>query len=393
MNRTDNKYLVNWIDGMKISKTHFIESENALINLIQQTGSQGLSSYNFGLLPISGGQSEAFHIEVSSEKVELHRCLAVTRGGALINIDSENTPALKRPFSDLFKPYELTAVKELYVVVKINSFERVAYGKPDENMKPLRNPYTIPQYELELVSPERLSSADSVWYAMPLAKITRDARGQVRDPDYIPPCNQVLSSRVLTERSKQYVGYLAEINRLAQEVHNRAVARRQKEPNNTLAWDIQTFAAKTGEFIANNYDNFRTLVLEMPPVFMTMTFARWARSTVAAVTFLNDSDYFLGYCNVYVKNFEEPRIFKTELDKMSNYEYNHFDVAKSIEMIENFYIRLHNLLEQLNHLEYKMVPKGDLVTRTWSEEPINPRIPPTGQDKFKIRNKGDASWF
>ena len=42
--------LTNWVDGMKIRKEHFVNSENALVDAVRDTAALSLNNFNFGLL-------------------------------------------------------------------------------------------------------------------------------------------------------------------------------------------------------------------------------------------------------------------------------------------------------------------------------------------------------
>ena len=46
---------VNWIDGMKISKDHFIAQDSAMTNLIHISTALNLSPVRYGILPASDG--------------------------------------------------------------------------------------------------------------------------------------------------------------------------------------------------------------------------------------------------------------------------------------------------------------------------------------------------
>ena len=43
--------LVNWVDGMKISKEHLVQLENYFIDAIRDMKSANLTNYNYGILP------------------------------------------------------------------------------------------------------------------------------------------------------------------------------------------------------------------------------------------------------------------------------------------------------------------------------------------------------
>src|SRR6478609_135470 len=90
-------FSVNWIDGMKISKDHFIDSNNHMTDLFRDGQSTYINSYNYGLTTPDFNSTNSFELIVddSSENifsVKLNKCRAITCGGFKINIDQNKHP-------------------------------------------------------------------------------------------------------------------------------------------------------------------------------------------------------------------------------------------------------------------------------------------------------------
>src|SRR6187455_2837546 len=91
------KYLpVNWVDGMKISDSHFKQLELAFADAVRDAYAAGLTKYNFGLLPPAPDQRSSFdlHVNIDSArliKATLTECRAVTPGGARIELVRNNS--------------------------------------------------------------------------------------------------------------------------------------------------------------------------------------------------------------------------------------------------------------------------------------------------------------
>src|SRR3989337_1744281 len=125
---------VNWTDGMKINKTHFIASENAFnYQLAQNTGSL-LNEYNYGLLAdktINGGGLKLFLSIDNQQQVQLRiqKCKAITIGGYYIRFEEDTalhgnnllSPRLNLsvPFSDL-----KGKASSYYIVISVNPYNR-----------------------------------------------------------------------------------------------------------------------------------------------------------------------------------------------------------------------------------------------------------------------------
>ena len=105
------KQAVNWTDGMKLNKDHFIEHENWVLDGIRNTASLRLTEFNYGLL---------YHNDISSLEVLLNvdqnnqlnikvtDCLAITKGGRYIEIDIHNVQSLHYPLEKLSADFDIS---------------------------------------------------------------------------------------------------------------------------------------------------------------------------------------------------------------------------------------------------------------------------------------------
>src|SRR5687767_4728049 len=111
-----NQYLpVNWVDGMKMSKDHFIAERNALLQILSGSTGAFINAVNYGLLPAVAAEHNPFNIHVSLDNqemitIKLISCRAVTPGGHQIFTDEKNqysadnlsaSPVLQAPLSEL----------------------------------------------------------------------------------------------------------------------------------------------------------------------------------------------------------------------------------------------------------------------------------------------------
>ena len=93
MNTLQEKYLVNWSDGMKLNKEIFIAQDNALLSVNYQLSATNLSGIKYGIL----ASSESFKIETAVDNqnvvsISLLRCKAITLGGVIINVNGFENP-------------------------------------------------------------------------------------------------------------------------------------------------------------------------------------------------------------------------------------------------------------------------------------------------------------
>src|SRR5438105_8074439 len=93
----EQKYLtVNWTDGMKINKSHFIGQDNAVMYQLAQNTSSLLNEYNYGLLPSPGNHGPGIKLFLSVDnqqqvQVRIQQCRAITRGGYYIQFEEDTS--------------------------------------------------------------------------------------------------------------------------------------------------------------------------------------------------------------------------------------------------------------------------------------------------------------
>ncbi|MEO6914880.1 MAG: hypothetical protein ABI151_03830, partial [Chitinophagaceae bacterium] len=58
-------YFINWVDGMKINKTHFIDQGNGMKDALHDVASLHLTPHRYGVLPPSVAGENTFSVKVS----------------------------------------------------------------------------------------------------------------------------------------------------------------------------------------------------------------------------------------------------------------------------------------------------------------------------------------
>jgi hypothetical protein len=175
-----NIYLpVNWTDGMKINKTHFIAERNAMQQQIAFSAGSYITDINYGLLPPIAREQADFDISVSLDnqqyvQVRLINCRAITPGGVFIDINNglygENDLSVKIP--DLFVPFTELKNKSAthYVVLTADIYHRLPVGDADPAEIPPRLPYSAPTFTLSLLSQEELNGKRPGLYQLTLSR-------------------------------------------------------------------------------------------------------------------------------------------------------------------------------------------------------------------------------
>ncbi|HEY0271775.1 MAG TPA: hypothetical protein VGC22_01265, partial [Chitinophaga sp.] len=158
---------VNWIDGMKISRQQFIDTEDHFADALRDATSLFLHSYDFGLLPPFRGQRQSCDFEItervtSQVEVRLRQCNAITPGGLRIHLlPQEYSDQLVRhyTFSDAEGADE-GAITSYSIVLRVNPYERVPTGIPNPAETPPRHPHALHAYELSVLPGGQVEAGD-----------------------------------------------------------------------------------------------------------------------------------------------------------------------------------------------------------------------------------------
>ncbi len=163
MAKNHKYYFVNWIDGMKINKNHFIAMENAMIYQQQTVNRFLINPYNFGILPAQMVNllliCPAKLIRRNLISIKVNRCKAITSGGLIIDLDTVS-PELSE-FEISLKDFDLNSAEsssgQFYIVLKINPYNRIPLGNADPAENPPRHPFAMPDYGVFIVPAEQMS--------------------------------------------------------------------------------------------------------------------------------------------------------------------------------------------------------------------------------------------
>src|SRR5215217_17936 len=214
-------YFVNWIDGMKINKTHFVEQNRAIKDVLHDVASLHLTPHRYGVLPPSVAGENTFGVKVSLDnqntlRVVVEACQAVTPGGVRISIpafsspvstDLDSKPATILPFS------AASGELDWWIVLIVHPFDTEAAGTPDLSENPPRFPYLLPTYTIEVVSSNQYKQFNYYPYALTIGKIFVYSNEVTLVDFYIPPCYSVSAHPDLISLLGEFDMFLASLER------------------------------------------------------------------------------------------------------------------------------------------------------------------------------------
>jgi len=349
MKYSNNFKQINWVDGMKINKDHFIGLENYFISRFRGWRGSMTDDFNYGLLPAEGGfeQTINFIPEIDNQKlrIKLINCQAVTPSGYWIDISGDSSGI------GVEMDLELTAIEEgvYYLVLSVDPFSRVSAGQVTSTEDPLRFPYVMPEYTLRIANVETGIKGKLDTDSIIIGKfIYRENRTEVVT-DYVPPCASIQSHPVLI---KFYEYLKQELQALEQNIIALIAEINIRESANILTETIHDLAGVLLLFLSSKATEYRWYLKNKPPVLMVdwaVTLAKIIKNELETRT-AEEKEKLLNY---FHDHFDiNPSKFKQLLDNTIDIEYDHDDINLALEKSEEFLKVISTLFNELKKMEF-----------------------------------------
>jgi len=353
---TENKkfHRVNWISGMKISKEHFISSENALFQYAQNLNTSAISNINSGLLAV-GEEEDAVRVLFSMDgqetvNVELIQCKAITRGGDLIDVTPE-TSGLINNTDNLLKASAAINFEEdaYYIVLQVNPYERIPFGEANPEEEPPRHPFIIPKYKVSIVSASEINNNEFGLHHLTIGKIVISENFATLAEDFIPPCASIQSHQDLTYTFAEIGTFFNAIEKFSMNVIQKIY---QKKQTNELAKMVHTICQGTLSYLGTMIPEYRLKDKYEPPIEMITKLVTLARVVK------NNLDVYVGTGKEELINYLSDwsditqGAFEKILEDIIELEYQHTDINKALSEISRFTKLMITLFKKLNELDY-----------------------------------------
>jgi hypothetical protein len=353
---------VNWMDGMKINKDHFIAMENNFSDRIKDVIGCSINKYNYGILPPLYGKDSSLKIVLNidnqnSLRVKLFECRAITPGGSRIEIyeNSADIQGFTVPFPETAYEFDTSKENTLYIVLSVNPFSRIPVGNADPSEEPPRYPYTIPELKIHLIPEEQLSKQEMGMNFLFIGKIriTEDQTEIIKD--YIPPSTSIRSYPQLIVLHAEFDKFFSQ---LELDVLNILKKIHEKELSNVLAKVVSHLSEYLIFYLSTNILYFRWMIIDQPPLAMfefIASFARVIKNTIDANSGKEKEEllnYFSDWCNLKQGEFENILI------NTVNFHYDHTHIQETAVLMTQFSEVINSLFNKLSKLEYIGKKKG-----------------------------------
>ena len=356
--RDKQKYFpVNWIDGMKINKNHFIEQDNAAMDALQGMVSLGLSPLRFGVLPASAAGEETFNVKIafdnqSSIRVSVLACQAVTSGGVHISLPAFSTVGQTDTGNILTTSFPFSASNSesnWWIFLFAHPYEKQAAGSPDLAENPPRFPNALPTYTLQLVSESNYKQQAYHPYGIAVGKVSIVSNDVRIEADYIPPCFSINAHPDLLSLHGELDSYLANVELNCSEIVQKIFKKNQQ---NEISELVMFLCDRVMQYLGQAITSMRWNMVYNAPAAMFETISSLARVMKNSIDMRTGSgkeemmNYMSEWCELKQGELE------TMLSSLANTNFNQNDINKNIQKIVLFVKVTSRLFETLSKLEF-----------------------------------------
>lgn len=355
---------VNWHGRMKISPSHFQQTENYFIDQLSDCREISQPKYGYGLLPVKDkNQDVGIQIRESISnhvEVRLYSCNAITASGERINFNVSNN---EEPLSKVYSPHQDKSGRDAMVtnwdvILTVDPYERVLCGELNPSEEPPRHPDCDSSYKLDVVPSSEVNISAFGSHFLTIGKIRKDGERYMVDANYIPPCVNMAGHPDLTDYCHGFDASLYSIRKSAKDI----ISKVSNRPSGSeLAANIRVMSESILKYIASIHFNLKNIGVNTPPVSMSGYI-----STLASHCFVNmvclpsvQKDELLKY--FYEWSDVTPGSFEELLAETMDMEYDHNNIRSVMVRLEVFVNTLCELLERLSRLEYIGQHKESLV--------------------------------
>lgn len=349
---------VNWIDGMKINKSHFIAQENAMMYRLAQHTSCLLNELNYGILPAGvGGADLRLFVSTDNQRkvqVRVQQCRAITAGGYYIEFGEDTVvqgATLANPVAN--EPVNIRDLKnkgeQFYVILTVNPYKRQPHGLINTAEVPPRLPFTVPTLSVDLLPVEEVRRNVLGAFQLPVGKISVGEQGVILEEDYIPPCTSIASHPELRDIHAGLEEFYGKMEIYSLQVIQKIM---QKKQQNDMSAIVQKLCENILAFTASQLAELGSAGMIQAPVSMIVKVAslsRLIKNTIDSYVGAGKEElisYFTEWCNVSQGELEGIII------ELSTHRYDHMDINNSLGRVTEFTRIISGLFQRLAKLEY-----------------------------------------
>jgi len=354
---------VNWVDGMKISKSHLLSLQHSFDDQIRDSISTSHTSLNYGLLPYGKSPND---LQVNIDQagnihILLKTCIGITPNGCRIQILEDTPLSMHIPSSELLNGHNIAFSDEamFYITVTVNPYNRIPFGDPIENELPPRNPFTNPEYKLDLLLSTQVNLNQFESSSLLIGKLSYK-KGEFRHHlDFIPACTTLQCHPNMMEFYHAAGDTLMQIERSCFLILQKI---RSKDQKTSLTTSIYMLSEKLGFDVSTGLLQYRAIIPSQPPVYLFVFLLRVPNiiSTILTLLIPKEREELLTYLGEWT-NLSAGNLETRTNDFLVNYPYNHNDPLPGLSPIYDYLKMISELFSILSQLEFIGKRKGQSV--------------------------------
>jgi hypothetical protein len=342
---------VNWIDGMKINKNHFVTLQDNIEDMVRDARNIGVNNLNYGLLTTKLARPFQYAISIDAHNelsVTIKFLKAVTPGGGRIEItDYTGEFSEKIELSD-FDFREST----YYLLLNIDPYLRIPSGEQNMEEVPPRFPNALPRYFLTSVLETEVNQNNIGGMQFPLAKFRSVSGSFEIITDFIPPALTINSHPQLVNLFEVYEAFFKQSEINAVQISQKIRFRNNTEDENLIANMIFEACGRIMMFTGQHINQNKWTSFSMKPMEVldnVVSLARIIKNTFDS--FSGDGkemlfNYFSEWTDSTSGEYE--RLFSDTI----NIKFRAYDIAPVVAQVITFISKTEYLFNILNQLDY-----------------------------------------
>ncbi|KLT67184.1 hypothetical protein [Pedobacter sp. BMA] len=350
---------INWINGMKLSSSHFTSSDLYLQDFVRDAASLHLNNSNYGFLPPFAGYNSSHEIEITEKatnhiEIRVKYCNAVTPEGC--HIDILQSDAMDNLVHNHY--FGQSEPRNYVILLVVNPFNRVPAGIPDPEESPLRYPELAKAYSIVVLPESEIASQVPDNYFLTIGQVYHENGRLTINRSYIAPSATITSHPALIRYYETFSVLLNDLQLASFKIIDKTGGRDNITP---LGKNIRLISEKVVDYIAAIFYDYRNVAHRESPSMLVGYFSSLAHIFFTAIKLIDPREreellkYFYEWKDVTPGNFEEL------LAKTIELVYDHKQINQSMVTVNEFLSVLVALWNKLSGLEYIGQRKENIV--------------------------------
>lgn len=343
-------FKINWIDGMKISKEHFLSLQDFAENQVKDAYVTRKGRHGYGLLTPHTDGNKPVRVMLDQHEglsIELERLRAVTPNGSRIEITPQ-MPKIggEKAFADLTD----NKLGSGYLVINLDAGNPVAFGEQDPKEVPPRHPFLTHHHFFSFVSDSELINSGIGGNQLPIAKIIEENGNLTAAADYIPPSMSLDAHPALIDFYSETANFLKMTERNTVSIVQKIRSKQKSE--NPISDAMFIAVDKLYVYLAQQITKIKWEQYDLHPKDLLETIVSFSRILKDAVDSISpeNKEQLFNYFGEWsdMKGGDYEKLFSGVI----NLEYNHLDLRANLKVVTHFMDVVDRLFTVLTQVDY-----------------------------------------